>query len=176
MTNNQPSKANLGCDRDYRDGWHNVDHRDTVKADERVNLDEIPWPWDDNRFDHVLMDNVIEHLNNRLQALEELKRIVEPRGSIVLRFPHWNSSGHYSDPTHTKTLTHKTFRHDLVSDLFVVDSVDCTRVRFGRALPKSVALWLADHIGHIVSEVEVILSVQDPVSKSNTTPKNLSQQ
>lgn len=156
---NYMTHANLGCGDDYREGWHNVDVRDSVECDEVVDLDGTPWPWPDDTFRHVLMDNVIEHLDNRLDALHELHRVVEPMGTIVLRFPHWNSPGHWSTPSHQGTLTHRTFQNYEVEELFDVMRTDCTRVRMGRALPKPAALWLADHIGHIVSEVEVTLQV-----------------
>lgn len=157
---NLPARANLGCGGDYREGWYNVDYREDIRTDERYDFDELPWPWPDDAFDHVLMDNVIEHLDDRYAALKELARVVSPGGRIVLRFPHWNSAGHYSTPSHTKTLTHRTFGNYEVAGLFDVVAVDCQRVRMGRALPKQWALWLADHIGHIVSEVEVELEVQ----------------
>lgn len=153
--------ANLGCGDDYRNGWWNVDLRPGCDPDEVVDFDYYPWPWDDDSFEKVLMDNVIEHLDDRCAALHELTRVVEPGGTIILRFPHWNSPGHYTNPTHTKTLTRNTFDSEPVNHLFTVKSVDCTRVRFGRVFPKKVALVVAEHVGHVVSEVEVQLRVTD---------------
>jgi len=153
-------KLNLGCGPDYRNGWHNVDIRGAVGPDEVVDLDDVPWPWADGRFELVLMDNVIEHLDDRLATLKELHRITASWGTVVLRFPHWNSPGHYTCPSHTNTLTHRTFENYEVADLFTVREVSARRVRFGRLLPESAALWLGDHIGHLVSEVEVTLDVQ----------------
>lgn len=155
-----PARANLGCGGDYRDGWHNVDERGEIPVDQRVDLDDRPWPWADDSFEHVLMDNVIEHLDDRLETLRELHRVVEPGGTVTLRFPHWNSPGHFTCPSHTKTLTHRTPENYEVAHLFDLETVDCQRVRFGRALPKPVALWLGDHVGHLVSEVELQLQVR----------------
>jgi SAM-dependent methyltransferase len=156
-----PGKVNLGSGEDYRPGWHNVDVHSSVQADEYADLDDIPWPWPDDTFEHALMDNVIEHLEDRNAALHELARIVEPGGSVVLRFPHWNSPGAHTNPTHTGTLTHRTLEYKRVSDRFEMRDIDCTRVRLGRGLPKTAALWLADHVGHIVSEVEVTAEVAE---------------
>lgn len=155
-----PNKINLGSGEDYRVGWHNVDRAPDTQPDEIVDLDEYPWPWADDSFRHALLDNVIEHLSDRNAALHELARIVEPGGTATVRFPHWNSAGAHTNPTHTGTLTHRSFENYLVADLFEVREVDCTRVRFGRLLPKGAALWLADSIGQIVGEVEVTLEVQ----------------
>lgn len=156
---NLPAQANLGCGEDYRTGWHNVDVREDVDSDEIIDLD-ADWPWPANSFKLVMLDNVIEHLDDRLHALRQCHRVTESGGRVILRFPHWNSAGHYSTPSHTKTLTHRTFENYEVRELFEVLAVDCQRVRFGRALPKPAALWVADHVGHIVSEVEVELEVQ----------------
>jgi SAM-dependent methyltransferase len=154
------TKLNLGCGDDYRDGWHNVDVRAGVDPDEQVDLNDTPWPWPDGSFEFVLMDNVIEHLDDRLAALQELHRITQAWGTVVLRFPHWNSPGHYTCPSHTNTLTHRTFDNREVADLFSVRDVSARRVRAGRLLPEPAALWLADHIGHLVSGVKVTLEVE----------------
>ena len=154
-----PARANLGCGQDYREGWHNVDVRPHAHADENADLDEFPWPWPDNCFESVLMDNVIEHLQDRYQALHELHRVVEPGGMAVLRYPHWHSAGAFKTPSHTTTLTRKTWTDSEVDHLFEVRELNAQRVRFGRLLPERAALWLGDHIGHIVSEVEVKLEV-----------------
>jgi SAM-dependent methyltransferase len=156
-----PARANLGCGPDYREGWHNVDVRPGVGADEVVDLDDYPWPWPDDVFERVLMDNVIEHLDDRVAALHELARVVEPGGSVVVRVPHWNSPGAWTCPDHTGTITHRTFDNYSVSEHYVVREVNATRVRFGRMLPEPAALWLADHIGHLVSEVEIVAEVVD---------------
>lgn len=153
------TKANLGCGDDYRQGWYNVDAREAVRADRNYDLDDCPWPWPDDSFEHALLDNVLEHLENQESVLHELARVVEPHGTIVVRVPHWNSPGAWTNIDHTRPVTHRTFEHYRVPNCLSVVNVDCTRVRFGRALPKMAALWLADHVGHIVSEVEVTLEV-----------------
>jgi len=157
MTNDLPTKANLGCGTDYREGWHNVDQLKRFEPDQVVDLNKFAWPWDAWTFDEVLMDNVIEHLDSHLAVFLELHRVTKPGGTITLRFPHWNSPGHFTTPSHTTTITHRTFENREIAHMFNVKNVDVTRVRFGRALPKSWALWLGDHIGHLVSEVEVKL-------------------
>lgn len=154
-----PARANLGCGPDYREGWHNVDVRAGVGADEVVDLDAHPWPWPDDAFRHVLMDNVIEHLDDRVAALHELARIVEPGGTATLRFPHWNSPGAWTCPDHSGTITHRSLSNYAAPDCLSVVDVSAQRVRFGRMLPERAALWLADHIGHLVSEVEIVAEV-----------------
>lgn len=156
----KPRRVNLGCGRDYRPDWHNVDIRNDIKTDDCIDLNSHPWNLPTDYWDVALMDNVIEHLDDRQTAFKDLHRILKPGGRAIVRFPHWNSAGHYTTPSHTKTITHRTPTHDEVGDLFERESVNCTRVRFGRLLPETVALLAAEHVGHIVSEVEVELEVR----------------
>jgi len=154
------SSINLGCGRDHREGWHNVDVRESVDPDEVVDLNVYPWPWPTNRFERVLASNVLEHLDDQLAALQELHRITEPGGVITVAFPHPASRSQWVDPTHEHALVPETFTHDLAPDFEVVN-VSCSRVRFGRVLPERWALWWADHLGFIVDEVQVTLRVEN---------------
>lgn len=153
-------KLNLGCGDDYREGWVNADIRATVDPDIVVDLDRLPLPFADDTFEVLLLDNVLEHVADQFAVLQELHRITAPGGTITFAGPHWNSPGAWIDPTHTRPFSHRTFDHYLVSDLFNVESVSATRVRMGRLLPERVALVLADHVAHIVSEIEVTVTVR----------------
>jgi SAM-dependent methyltransferase len=154
-------KLNLGCGNDYRADWVNADIRREVSPDVVVDLDELPLPFKNNAFEEILLDNVLEHTDNQLEVLQELHRIGEPDAKITFRGPHWNSHGAWIDPTHTRPFSEKTFEHYLVEDFFEVEEVSADRIRFGRLFPENLALKLADHIGHIVSEIEVKVHVRD---------------
>jgi len=153
-------KLNLGCGRDYRDGWVNADIRPEVDPDVVVDLDQLPLPFDDEIFDEVLLDNVLEHVDDQFGVLQELHRVSEPGAKLTFRGPHWNSHGAWVDPTHTRPFSRKTFEHYLVEDFFSVENVSAQRIRFGRLFPERAALVLADHVGHVVSEIEVTVRVK----------------
>jgi SAM-dependent methyltransferase len=160
MTHINTPRLNLGCGQDHRERYHNVDVRESVNPDQIVDLDDHPWPWPDNRFEHVLASNVLEHLDDQLAALEELYRVTAPGGEIDVRVPHPASRSMWVDPTHENPLVPETFEHDVAPNFEIVD-VSCSRVRFGRVLPQSWALWWADHFGHIVDEMQIKLRIQD---------------
>jgi len=150
---------NLGCGWDYRDGWHNVDIRESVNPDEVVDLDVRPWPWPDNHFEHVRAWNVLEHVEDFHETLHELHRVVQPGGTIAVAFPHPAGRSQWVDPTHRHQIVPETFEHELAPDGWRVTTVDVSTVRFGRALPDRWALWWADHLGFLVDEVQVELEV-----------------
>ena len=55
-------KLNLGCGKDYIDGWVNVDLYDDSKCDVVYDLEKFPWPWEDNSVSEIL----IKHFNSEL--------------------------------------------------------------------------------------------------------------
>jgi SAM-dependent methyltransferase len=93
-------KLNAGCGNDYREGWVNMDFSKEVKADIYHNFEKIPYPFKDNTFDLIFLDNSLEHIQNILNAIDELWRISKPGAIIEIYVPHF--SGIYA----TKHLTH----------------------------------------------------------------------
>lgn len=45
-------------------------------------------PFEDGKFDLVILDCVLEHLKNPCQALAEIKRVIRPAGVVILRTPN----------------------------------------------------------------------------------------
>jgi ubiquinone/menaquinone biosynthesis C-methylase UbiE len=54
-------------------------------------------PFDDEYFDHVFVCFVLEHLQNPLQALESLKKVLKPGGSITVIEGDHDSAYFYPD-------------------------------------------------------------------------------
>jgi predicted SAM-dependent methyltransferase len=131
-------RINLGSGGDYREGWHNVDIDPDHDPDEILDLEETPWPWDDDRFEEILVDNVLEHIDprRRVPFLSECRRILAPGGEMTLRLPTrtgWDVT-HYAVPSHTWP-NHPT--HD--DDWEIVD-VSGEPIGPGRLMPERLAL------------------------------------
>lgn len=43
--------------------------------------------FEDNSFDYIIACNVMEHIMDERKAVEELKRVIKPTGTIILSFP-----------------------------------------------------------------------------------------
>ncbi|MGZ5486382.1 MAG: class I SAM-dependent methyltransferase [Nitrososphaeraceae archaeon] len=98
---------NLGCGNDYKEGMINIDFY-AKKTDIRHNLNNFPYPFDDNEFDRVLCMNIIEHLNDVVSVIEELHRISKNGADILMRVPHFRSACLYEDITHQHGFAWKT--------------------------------------------------------------------
>jgi len=71
-----------------------IDERALKQAKERgiivskVDLNKDKLPYQDNYFDLVLMEEVIEHLANPDNALEEVRRVLKPGGLFIITTPN----------------------------------------------------------------------------------------
>lgn len=64
-------------------------------------LDDFPWPWNDESFEMIVARAVLEHLRaNLLESVGECWRILKPGGVLVMKLPLWNHPNSYQDPTH----------------------------------------------------------------------------
>ena len=99
-------KLNLGCGKDYIDDWVNVDFYDDSNCDVTHDLEEFPWPWEDDSISEILIKHTLEHLGADwkvyIKILQEMYRICEDDATIEVRVPspwHWTFT---SDPTHVR--------------------------------------------------------------------------
>ena len=90
----------LGCGSAKFPGAFGVDLSANTHADLVHDLDAFPYPIEDDTFDQVLMQDVLEHVADPYRLFGELHRICRPGARIQLRTPHFSSVLAYSDPTH----------------------------------------------------------------------------
>lgn len=90
----------LGCGTKKHPGAFGVDISADTDADLVHDLDVFPWPIDDDSFDQVLMQDVIEHVTDPYRVMAELHRVCRAGARIQVRTPHFSSVLAYTDPTH----------------------------------------------------------------------------
>ena len=100
---------NLGAGSDVKAGYINHDIVFLPGIDVVHNLNEYPWPWDNNSIDEIQVVDLLEHLDDFILAMEELYRVIKPGGSLHIKVPYWNSSFTYMDPTHKRGFHENTF-------------------------------------------------------------------
>lgn len=82
-------KLNLGCGDDIKSGYVNVDIRKTHPSINVIDLSQLPWPFETETADEILMLDFLEHFPYRKTSiiLMECHRILTPTGSIVVQVP-----------------------------------------------------------------------------------------
>jgi hypothetical protein len=107
--NRQPLKLNLGSGAKRIEGFLNVDYSEECKPDVVMDLEEVPWQFEDNSVSHIVMSHVMEHLGQTPQRfiaiIKELYRICENQALIDITEPHPSHDFYVSDPTHTRPIT-----------------------------------------------------------------------
>ncbi len=106
-------KLNLGCGKDIREGWTNVDRVTWAKGVLRYDLDEDLPP--DGPWDLILMQDVMEHLKNPHFAVLSAIHVLSDDGALVIRGPHYTCRDSYTDITHRRALSSETIEHMLAT-------------------------------------------------------------
>jgi SAM-dependent methyltransferase len=92
-----------------RKGYINLDACEAVKPDRIWDLNNYPYPFEDNTFEEILAYSILEHLDDLIAVMEELHRIGKPGAKLDIRVPYWDGYGFASDPTHKRMFTEHTF-------------------------------------------------------------------
>lgn len=82
-------KLNLGCGRDIRDGYENVDAFVNDTRIINVDLSKFPWPWADSTADEVLMLDFLEHFpySETSKILGEAWRVLKVGSYLHVQVP-----------------------------------------------------------------------------------------
>jgi hypothetical protein len=98
-------KLNLGCGRDIRDDWVNIDCVPAPGVDHVTDFDNKPvLPFGDDAVTHSEGSHVIEHLRDPLPFMEELWRVTVPGGTVQFRCPYGSTDDADEDPTHVRRM------------------------------------------------------------------------
>jgi len=81
-------KLNIGCGRDIREGWINLDIRAGDNIDVIHNLDDLPLPFDDDVFDEVYTSHILEHVLRWENLLHDIHRVMKSGGILIIRVPY----------------------------------------------------------------------------------------
>jgi len=102
-------KLNLGCGKNIRKDFINLDIVKNPGVDIVHDLNQIPYPFKKNEFSYIFADNILEHVDDLIKILEEIHRISENKAVIDIIVPYFSNIGAYQDPTHKHFFTLKSF-------------------------------------------------------------------
>lgn len=99
----------LGCGMKKIKGAITVDITPVVKPDIVHDLNKFSYPFENNKFDLIICDDIIEHLDNIIEVVEELYRISKPNALIKITVPHFSSDDSFADLTHKHLFSIRSF-------------------------------------------------------------------
>lgn len=107
-------KLNIGCGRDYREGWFNTDVSLEVKADVYFDIGKESILMEDSQAELVYISGVLEQIgpNEELKhALNECWRLLKQGGQIVIVVPNAKHAIAHRDPMDIRKFTKATFNY-----------------------------------------------------------------
>ena len=98
-----------------------VDINPKVNPDIVHDLNNFPYPFEDQYFDEIIMDNVIGELNDFFKVMDEIYRIAKVGAQITISVPYFRSSYGFIHPNIKSFFTIRTFEYfDPNSEIFKV--------------------------------------------------------
>lgn len=110
----ESNRLNMGCGFKKMDGFWNVDIEPKCNPDQVLDLEQFPWPYEDDSFARIHCDNILEHLGQDpkvfTKVIKEMYRVSEDRAEWYICFPHHRCDLFWDDYTHVRPLSAKTFK------------------------------------------------------------------
>ena len=141
------NKLNLGCGHQIKEDWINHDILPLPGVNVVYDLRIFPWPFEDQQFEEIYADNVLEHLPDTIKTLEEIYRISKPGATIFIGVPFWNSYEAWGDPTHVKFFSEEIF-----------EFFDPRTWRGSERSYYSIAKFNIEHIDYVINPFKPIFS------------------
>jgi SAM-dependent methyltransferase len=86
----------------------NVDLEKYAEVDLIVDVTK-QWPFPNSSFEHIVANNILEHVDDIMYVMSEIDRCLEPGGIIKIEVPFIGSYNHGTDITHKRGLTFNSF-------------------------------------------------------------------
>lgn len=84
------TKLNLGCGEFRKEEYVNVDFYAVSEPDIKHNMNQFPYPFEDDRFTLIEANHLLEHLECPFAVMRELYRIARDGCRIYVKVPHFS--------------------------------------------------------------------------------------
>lgn len=133
-------KLHIGCGKDVKAGYVNLDKLRLPGVDVVHDLDTFPYPFKDNTFDEIYTSHTLEHVKDLITTMQELHRIGKPHAKIIIRVPHFSCGANYRDPTHQRYFSYFTFDFFTEDCFYQLASYKVKKREFN--FTRTVATWI----------------------------------
>ncbi len=89
-----------GLDPLRRPGTVTLDCNPATNPDVLHDLNSRPWPFETDAFDQIICRDVIEHMPNITETMEEIHRVGRSGALVQITTPHFSCANSFTDPTH----------------------------------------------------------------------------
>ena len=113
----EPRILELGCGFNKTPGAYGVDIIAGSSADLIHDLDVFPYPIADSAWDRIICRDVLEHVADFVRTMEEIWRVGSPGAIVEVNAPFMSSVNYYSDPTHRRAFTSRSFDYFILGRL-----------------------------------------------------------
>jgi len=160
-------KLNLGCGKDIRKGYINLDISELRGVNVVHNLEKFPYPFKSNTFDEVVCEHTLHFLTNLIKAMEEIHRISKPGAKIKIIVPYYHSRAAHQDPLTKRFFTLDTFDYFIKNSkfnyysksTFIITKKKLHPTKLGRLVPKRLRNYVGMIFGDIVDTIYFELRV-----------------
>jgi SAM-dependent methyltransferase len=151
-------KLNIGCGKDIRPGYVNID---MFPLSDEVDKVDVNWglPYPDNTFDEVVCYKVMASVDDMLYVMREIHRVCKPNALVYCKDAYYNCQSSHSLVANKRFFSYISYDRliDYYKMSFSIVEKEFVYTRFGKYLPFRSKLALI--LGEIASEVKVTLKV-----------------
>lgn len=107
-------KLNIGCGRDYREGWINTDISKDTKADLYFDIRKDVFPFDAGNASEIYISGVLEQIGENehlIHAMNECHRVLKQGGVMNVVVPNARFAIAHQDPMDVRKFTKETFSY-----------------------------------------------------------------
>lgn len=121
------SRLDIACGQRLQSGWTGIDIVDITTVPEgseyvKHDLFNFPWPIESGSIYEARCSHFVEHIPHYIPGyplykdglilfMEEVYRVLQEHGIIVIDCPYYSSQRAHQDPTHCRSITENTFRY-----------------------------------------------------------------
>lgn len=108
-------RLDIGGGANPNPGFVNIDILPLPEVDIVWDLEEFPWPLEDESVVTATASHVLEHINPHkgvfIKVMDEIWRVLKKNGQFAFVVPHGESPGFIQDPTHCNPMNETTMHY-----------------------------------------------------------------